>query len=273
MTGDAMDAARRVAMVTGATGAIGRAIARRIAAEGGFEVVLAARDEAAARDAAREISRAAGGANVRHELVDVSRWASIQALAARWRGPLHVLVNNAATAPRRRLETPEGIELQLATNVLGYLWMTLAFADTLRRSAPSRVVNVASYWAGDLDVDDLAFERRPYDNGTAYRQSKQADRMLTVALARRLSSDGITVNACHPGDVDSKLSNDLGFGGSASADEGARTPAWLAVSDEVEGQTGRYFAHRRREPDRFADDEAAIERLYEACMAFTPRDA
>jgi NAD(P)-dependent dehydrogenase (short-subunit alcohol dehydrogenase family) len=259
---------RRVAMVTGATGAIGGAIARLIAAEDGFEVVLAARDEAAAREAVGEIKRQTGNENVRYEAVDVSRKASIESLAQRWDGPLHVLVNNAAASPRRRQETPEGIEVQFATNVLGYVWMTLAFTHTLKQSAPSRVVNVASYWAGDLDLDDLEFEARRYSNGIAYRQSKQANRMLTVAFANRLAEHDVTVNVCHPGDVNSKLSNDLGFGGHESPDAGARTPVWLAVDPVGGEQTGKYFAHQRQERDRFAENVEAVQRLYEACMSY-----
>jgi len=119
--------ARRTAIVTGATGAIGRAIARGLAAHG-FDLVLPVRDPGRAK-----------GLPGRAEQVDVSSRASIEAFASRWSGPLSVLINNAAECPRRREQTPEGIERQLATNVLGYLWMTLAFQDALARSAPSRV--------------------------------------------------------------------------------------------------------------------------------------
>ena len=173
-----------------------------------------AANEAKAEQAVAEIQRATGNPHVRYELVDVSRHASVEALVKRWRGPLHVLINNAAASPRQRQETPEGIEVQFATNVLGYFWLTQLFSEHLKASAPARVINVASYWAGDLDLTDLEFKRRRYTNGAAYRQSKQADRMLTVAFAARLKPYGVTVNACHPGDVNSRLSNDLGFGGS-----------------------------------------------------------
>lgn len=256
-----------VAIVTGATGRIGKAIARGMAAAG-LSVVLACRNAERAAGAVEDIRAATGNVQVGFELVDVSRKASVQALAARWRGPLHILVNNAAVTPRRREETAEGIERQLATNVLGYLWMTQAFSEILKQSAPSRVVNVASYWAGDLELDDLEFRRRPYDNNEAYRQSKQADRMLTVAFAERLATCGITVNACHPGDVNSPLSNNLGFAGSQSPDEGARTPLWLATDPVGDRLSGRYFEDRREVCCPFASDRRAIAKLLEACLAF-----
>lgn len=255
----------RVAMVTGATGAIGKAIARQIAARPGFEVVLACRDEAKAERAAKEIATVTGNRNVRYEVVDVSRKSSVEPLAARWQGPLHVLVNNAAVTPRRRQETADGLELQFATNVLGYFWMIRAFSEHLKRSTPARVVNVASYWAGDLDLTDLEFRRRPYDNNEAYRQSKQADRMLTVAFAERLTAFGVTVNACHPGDVRSTLSGNLGFGGSQTPDDGARTPTWLAIESTGGNVTGRYFEYLQEVSCPFGANRVAVEELYSGC--------
>ncbi len=259
----------QIVLITGASGAIGQAIARQIAAKPGYGVVLAARNEDKARQAVREIIHATGNPQVRYEVVDVSRQASIQALAERWQGPLHVLINNAATTPRSRRETPEGIELQWATNVLGYFWMVQAFEAILRQSAPARVVNVASNYAGDLDLSDPEFKRRRYSNNSAYRQSKQANRMLTVALAERLKPFGISVNACHPGNVNSTVSNDLGFGGYESPDEGANTPVWLATEAAGQQQTGQYFSDRREMRCRFGADKAAVEALYQACLRYS----
>jgi NAD(P)-dependent dehydrogenase (short-subunit alcohol dehydrogenase family) len=256
-----------VALVTGATGAIGRAIARQLS-EKGIEVVLGCRDQTRAEQAVEDIRHSTSQARVRYELVDVSRKSAVLALADRWKGALHILINNAATAPRDRLETPEGIEVQLATNVLGYVWMVDAFTDVLKSSAPARVVNVASYWAGDLDLQDLEFTRRQYNNGRAYRQSKQANRMLTVAQAEQLKPLGITVNACHPGDVNSGVSNSLGFGGHESPDQGAATPVWLATSPVGLDKTGRYFEHMQEVRDPFAQNRPAMDALYQACLRY-----
>lgn len=258
----------QVAIVTGATGAIGQAIARQLAAQG-YEVVLAVRNGTKAEKVVKEITQTTNNNQVRYELVDFSRQISIQALADRWQGPLHVLVNNAGATPRTRQETPEGIELQFATNVLGYFWMTDAFTQILKQSAPARVVNVASYWAGDLDLNDLEFKRRRYNNNTAYRQSKQANRMLTVAFAERLNPYNISVNACHPGDVNSTLSNNLGFGGHESPDAGARTPVWLATDPIGQQETGKFFEHLREVRDRFGENKQAVEVLYQACLSYS----
>lgn len=259
---------RRLALVTGATGAIGKAIALEIAFQSEYRVVLLCRDAHKACKTTNELMQLSGNECVSYELVDVSSNDSVQALARRIREPVHVLVNNAAVTPRRRQETPAGIELQFATNVLGYFWLTRAFDDQLRAGAPSRVVNVASYWAGDLELDDLEFRRRNYDNNTAYRQSKQANRMLTVAFAERFAAHNVTVNACHPGDVKSRLSTNLGFGGHQSPQEAARTPAWLATGRIGQQETGKYFEHLQMKNCRFGDDAVAVNALYESCLGY-----
>jgi NAD(P)-dependent dehydrogenase (short-subunit alcohol dehydrogenase family) len=257
----------KVAMVTGANGAIGLAICRGLA-ERNHDVVLVCRDAERARQAQGQIEQTVAGARLRIAIVDVSRRQAVFAFAQGFVGRLDVLVNNAAIAPQRRTETPEGIELEFATNVLGYWWMMQAFAPRLATAAPGRIVNVASYWAGDLDLDDVQFQRRAYDNDTAYRQSKQCDRMLTAAFARRWPSAQLTVNACHPGDVHSTLSHALGYGGHQSPEQGADTPVWLATDPAVSGITGKYFANRRQESCPFAKDQAAVARLVAICEGF-----
>jgi len=258
----------RVALITGATGAIGGAIARRLAATPGFRIVVVARDPGRASAAAAAVREATGNADIHGEHADLALKADIDALAQRWQGPLHVLVNNAAETPRERELTGEGVERQFATNVLGYFRLIRALTPALRAASPARVVNVASYWAGGLDLEDLEFRRRHYDNDSAYRQSKQADRMLSMAFAGRLRADRISVNACHPGDVRSRLARNLGFGGHESPEQAAATPVWLAT-EAVGGEiTGGYFEHQRQTPCRFAADTAAIEALYAACSAY-----
>jgi NAD(P)-dependent dehydrogenase (short-subunit alcohol dehydrogenase family) len=146
--------------------------------------------------------------------------------------------------------------------------MIRAFTPCLLAAEEAQVVNVASYWAGGLDLDDLEFRRRHYDNGTAYRQSKQADRILSTAFAERLADQGVSVNACHPGDVNSTLSNNLGFGGHQSPEQGADTPVWLAVGSAGTETTGGYFENRRAVQCGFSKDRDTVERLFESCEAY-----
>ncbi len=256
------------ALVTGATGAIGEAIARGLAADNEREVVLIARNRDKAERTVKRIQRETGNSQVRFELADLSRGDAIRELAARWDGPLHILINNAAITPTRRQESAEGVELQFATNVLAYFRMIRAFTPYLIAAEGAQVVNVASYWAGGLDLDDLEFRRRGYNNDAAYRQSKQADRILSKAFADRLADQGVCVNACHPGDVNSTLSNNLGFSGHQSPEEGADTPIWLAIGNAGTEISGRYFENRQVVPCSFSNDRNRVEQLFNLCEAY-----
>ena len=254
----------KTAIVTGAYGAIGFAIAKGLVSKG-FEVILAGRNERRLEEAVSTIQVLVPDALVWYEVVDLSRERCIKDLSSRFEGVLDVIVNNAATTPRERLQTPEGLEVQFATNVMGYFWMMKYMHPHMKQSEDPRIVNVASYWAGDLDLDDLQFKSRPYNNDKVYRQSKQADRMLTVAFSEVFRPLGISVNACHPGDVNSKLSNNLGYGGHELPEEGAKTPVWLAWSEKVKGATGKYFDNENELFCQFSQDKEAIEKLYRFC--------
>lgn len=130
------------------------------------------------------------------------------------------------------------------------------------------MVNVASYWAGGLDLTDLEFKRRSYDNDKAYRQSKQANRMLSAAFAEKLMPFQITVNACHPGNINSELSNNLGFGGHETPDQGAETPVWLATHLIGQDITGQYFEHLTETTCPFVRDKKAVNDLFEICANY-----
>ncbi|MBN2715470.1 MAG: SDR family NAD(P)-dependent oxidoreductase [Deltaproteobacteria bacterium] len=254
------------ALVTGGAGAIGCAIASGLLQKGyDVTIVVRAHHQGVATLDALAPDR---GLPIAFEVCDLSLRREIEALSERWEGPLHVLINNAATCPRKKTHTSEGIEMQWATNVLGYFGMIKAFESALRCADTARIINVASYWAGGLNIKDPEFNHRSYDNDTAYRQAKQADRMLTRAFADRLSASHITVNSCHPGDVRSKLSGDLGFGGHESPRQGAATPLYLATDDAVAHVSGQYFAHLQPQRCGFSVDTHAVTKLHDLCESY-----
>ncbi len=259
---------RRIAIVTGAYGKIGKAIAEAITTNHQYEVVLVGKDEDRLIKAVSDIKNNTSNRFVSYKVVDLSRKDSIAKLDAEWEGPLHVLVNNAGTTPRQRQETSEGIEMQFATNVLGYFWMMNFMSKFMHNVSDARIVNVASYWAGGLNMDDVEFKHRSYNNDTAYRQSKQADRMLSTYFAACLLKHGIIVNSCHPGDVNSKLSNNLGYGGHESPAQGASTPVWLSISEEASDYSGKYFEHKQQVHCSFSDNKQQLERLYKLCFGY-----
>lgn len=252
------------AIVTGAYGVIGKEIVKGLLREG-LDVHLVGRDLARLADLESDLE------SIDHKLkahaVDLSSKKQIFELGQEIKSSIDVLINNAATAPVHRMENSEGVETQWSTNVLGYYWMISAFEAHLLKSKQPRVINVASYWAGGLDLADPEFKERRYNNDTAYRQSKQADRMLSYGLAEKYNGR-ISINACHPGDANSKLSNDLGFGGSESAVQAASTPLYLALTEAGVESTGCYFEHHRESACRFKEQKSEIAALMELCESY-----
>jgi NAD(P)-dependent dehydrogenase (short-subunit alcohol dehydrogenase family) len=273
-------AGKRV-IVTGPTSGIGKEIAVQLAALGA-ELVLACRDLGRGERTAAEIARRTGARDCSVMRLDASDQRSLREFArqCRERFPrLDVLVNNAGINRSRRQLSADGIELTFATNVLGYYLLTRELRDLLRAGAPARIVNVASTYAMDLDLDDLQFERRAYEGRKAYAQSKACDRLLTWAMARRLQG-GVTANAMAPGlVVRTGLYRDtppaamvfmrlLGLFIGRSIAQGADTAVWLSGSPEVENVSGRFFERREERPCEFRNTEDE-EKLWRICERLT----
>jgi len=232
-------------LVTGANQGIGKEIARGIA-KSGNKVVLAVRDEKKGKEALEDLVKSGiSKENLRVMTVDLSKQSSIRSFVDTFKAEyteLHGLINNGSVAgPPSRTLSEDGIEITFATNVMSYFLLSTKLQDLLIKGSPSRIVNVASNYAGALDINDINFDKREYNPDTAYRISKQADRMLSWALAEKLAGKGVTVNACHPGVINTKLLSDLGFSSGLGPADGAKTPTWLALSKDVEGTTGKFF--------------------------------
>jgi NAD(P)-dependent dehydrogenase (short-subunit alcohol dehydrogenase family) len=257
-----VDLGGRRAVVTGGASGIGAETARALAAAGA-EVTLAVRDLEAGRRAAAEITGATGtGARAGKVLVaplDLADPASVAAFAAAWRGPLHALVGNAGIMAPPLLRTPQGWEMQFATNHLGHFALATALHGALAAAGDARVAAVSSrgHLNGEVLFDDIHFVRRPYDPWKAYSQSKTANILFAVEASRRWAADGIAVNALAPGRVRTNLMRFIGDETAANApasfqaanpeivwktvEQGAATSVLLAASPLVEGVTGRYF--------------------------------
>jgi len=281
------DMGDRRCVVTGASSGIGKEIARNLAYFGAT-VVLACRDRERGSAALQEIVHDSGNERVTMLQVDVSSRASVRMFVRNLTAggsPVHVLVNNAGVVCHTQETTADGFERTWATNVLGYFMMSAMLLPTLRRSGPARVVNVASTYAGGLDLDDVQFERRRYDAMAAYRQSKQADRMLAWRLAEICRGDAITVHACHPGAVDTALQRPaptgwlqrlLGAGrrvGLKSPAEGAVTPTFVAAAPEVGDSTGKLWIDGAAVPCQFAAATDGLAALWRLCAAQSHCDA
>ena len=268
-------------MITGATSGIGKEIAMQLAALGA-ELILGCRDLKKGNKTASEIIRRTGSSKLTLMQIDTSSQKSIREFAREFRGKfrrLDVLINNAAgnRGALPKVNSIDGIELTFATNVLGYFLLTQELLGLLKKSAPARIINVASAYASDLDLDDLQFERRPFESFRAYAQSKACDRMLTWALERRLDGCGVTVNTMTPGliietrlyrnaapDLVNRLTQ---YSDGRTSAQGADTAVWLASSPELEGVSGKFFEEREELPCEFRNKRAE-EKLWRICESF-----
>ncbi|GAA2682387.1 MULTISPECIES: SDR family NAD(P)-dependent oxidoreductase [Actinosynnema] len=257
-----VDLTGKRAVVTGGASGIGRETARALASAGA-EVTLAVRDTAAGTEVAAAITAATGNPAVTAAPLDLADLGGVQAFADAWNGPLDILVNNAGVMALPALERVDsGWERQFAVNHLGSAALTLGLHRALAVADSARVVNVSSsgHLMAPVDFEDVNFEHRPYSPYGAYGQSKTAMILFTVALASRWASDGITVNALHPGGIMTNLQRHLDDAGLAAigakdadgttlavppgwktVEQGAATSVLLAASPLVAGITGRYF--------------------------------
>ncbi len=276
------DLVDRRCIVTGASSGIGKEIARNLAYFGAT-VVLACRNRDRGSAALQELVDASGNDRLTLQILDLSDPDSIRAFVRQVTAggmPINVLVNNAGTFCEARQTTAEGRELTWATNVLGPFALTNALAKTLRAGSPSRVVNVASKLAGGLDLDDLDFERRTYSGIKAYKQSKQANRMLSWGLQQRIG-DMVSVTACHPGGVNTRIYDNLSGVSRVlmsvvrkflkTPAEGATTPTRLAADPELAHLRAEFWADEALATCRFRD-RAAIDALWARCVELTQSD-
>ena len=200
----------KVAIVTGANTGIGLETARGLLAKGAT-VVLACRDLAKGEKARAELVADTGNQAatvMRLDLANVPRMRNfVTAFEAKF-PRLDVLIHNAGVWPRTRRKSEDGFELTFGVNHLGLFFLTHALRPLLERSAPARVVVLTSslHFEAELDFEDPQFKVRKHRGSLAYGQSKLANVMFTLALARRLS--GVTVNAVHPGVVATELNRE-----------------------------------------------------------------
>lgn len=274
--------AGKVCMVTGANSGIGKVTALELARMGAT-VVMVCRNRQKGEAAQAEIRRATGNAAVDLLLGDMASQQSIRDLAVAFKAKydrLHLLVNNAGAMSMQRTLTVDGLETTFAVNHLGYFLLTNLLLDVIKASAPARIVSVSSdaHKIGPMPFDDLQGEKK-YHGFRAYGQSKLANILFTVELARQLEGSGVTVNCLHPGMVDTNFGNGMKlpwpFGWimrqlTISPEQGAQTSLYLATSPAVEGVTGKYFAKKKlAKPSRAAQDAEAARRLWQVSAELT----
>ncbi|MCZ6620233.1 MAG: SDR family oxidoreductase [Gammaproteobacteria bacterium] len=272
-----------VCLITGATSGIGTVTAREMA-NAGFRVVMACRDLTRAAELRKELRNLGNAGTIDILECDLASLASVRKAAdtylADWQR-LDVLINNAGIMPRGFQRSVDGFELTFATNHLGPFLLTNLVLPLIERSAPARIVNVASraHRRGVLELEGVDGDGSRHNDMRSYSRSKLANVMFTLALARRLQSRGVTCNCLHPGVVATNIIPQGGWMGLAgnllkpfmlSEERGAETSLYLALSDAVAGESGGYYdEHKvRREPSSTARDVGAQEHLWRKSAAW-----
>ncbi len=288
----------KVILITGGTGGIGLEIAIGLAKLGGT-IVVTGRDRDRGQAAVAAIQARSGNRAIELMLADLSSQQQIRRLAREFMARhdrLHVLINNAGGLYGKRWESADGIEGTLALNHLGPFLLTHLLLPLLRASAPSRIVNINSsghYHSTTVNFEDMeaARWRRGF---LIYSQTKLANLLFTYELARRLPAQEITVNAVHPGIVDTQLFRRFieqrfflmgGIVAKAinlivrkvsyrimrfdSAETAAECPIYLASASEVAGISGKYFDCDKQIVDSSpaSHDAALSQRVWEKSSA------
>jgi dehydrogenase/reductase SDR family member 12 len=277
----------KVVLITGATSGLGLAAAEGFARLGA-SVRLLVRSEERGERARAQIVAASGNEDVVAGLCDLSDLDSVREFAARFMADeprLDVLVNNAGLLPSERTSSPDGIELTLATNVIGPFLLTSLLLTLLRASAPTRIVTVSSggMYTQRIDVHDLQGASADFDGPAIYARTKRAQVILNELWARRLRATGVVAHAMHPGWVDtpgprsslpnfSRLTRPL----LRASEEGADTIVWLGAADLPGRSSGGFWHDRRLRPTHRVpwtkESAQDRERLWNACAGLSGCD-
>ena len=271
----------KICIITGANSGIGKATAIGLA-KMGATIVMMSRNKERGEEAQKEIIKLTGNKKVDLILCDLSSQESIRKFVSEFKSKyqkLHVLINNAGVMLSKRGISVDGFEMNFAVNHLAPFLLTNLLLDALKKSAPSRIINVSSaaHRMAKIDFDDLQSEKRKYRLMKIYGASKLALMLFSYELSRKLEGTSVTVNTLHPGVVNTNLGQDQSSFSKGFAklffkkpEKGAETSIYLASSQEVEGITGKYFAKKQqKQSSEESYNEDYAERLWELSTEMT----
>ena len=262
-------------LVTGATDGLGRGVASELARRGA-SVLVHGRSAERGKQLVDELRRTTGNDRIELYLADLADLGQVADLADRVTGEhdrLDALVNNAGIGSglpdsREREESADGYELRFAVNYLAGYALTERLLPLLRRSAPARIVNVASLGQQAIEFDDVML-MQGYDGWRAYRQSKLAQVMYTVDLAERLPAAEVTANSLHPATfMPTKIVTEEQDYTVDALEFGIANVVRLVVDPDLADVTGRFFDRdAEAKADSQAYDPAARQRLRDVSRA------
>lgn len=271
----------KIVIITGANRGIGKEATKQIA-KLGAKVYMACRSLDSANMAREEIVNETGNNNVFVKHLDLASVESIIKFTDQFKKEetkLDLLINNAGLWTKTKKLTDINVEFTFAVNVLGPQFLTKLLIDELKRGTNSRIINTASHFAGGLDITDINFDRRKFNETLAYKQTKQANRLLTREWAKRLEKDNVSVYSLTPGFIpDTQLFREQNVFGKfllkifaliegRTIEEGADTIVWLASAEKILGNNGGFFNRRKEEKCKFNNPKEE-KRLWDKCDEF-----
>jgi dehydrogenase/reductase SDR family protein 12 len=283
-----VDMSGKTCIVTGANSGLGFAVTERLA-ELGASVTMVVRNRDRGQQARNTIIDRTRNPDIQLQVVDISSLAAVRQFVADFQqreDRLDVLINNAGVLLDQRQLSADGIEMTFATNILGPFLLTNALIPLMKHSAPARVILVSSggMYLQKLKVDDLQSQQGSFNGTLAYAQTKRAQVMLAELWAERLAGSGVTVNAMHPGWVDTP-----GVQGSLptfrrvmrpglrTPSQGADTIIWLAVAPCLAFESGKFWFDRRERAthklSRTKSTPSEYQRLWNECLSLSGLDS
>lgn len=267
----------KICLITGANSGVGKETAKQLA-ELDAHVVMVVRNETKGRQALEKIKSSTSKESLELMICDFSSQKSIRSFVSSFLKKydrLDVLVNNHGLMSNKKIITEDGYESTFAVNHLGFFLLTNLLLDLLKKSAPSRIINVSSGAYGAIrkwSLDDYNWEARKFSSFRAYSESKLYNIMFTQELAYRLKDSKITVNAYSPGFTRSnfgktnfimKVSLVLMFPLAKSPAKSAKTAIYLASSYELENISGKFFENSMiKNTNEMANDKDMQNKLW-----------
>lgn len=272
----------KIVLITGATSGIGKETALGLA-KLGATIVFTTRDNLKGEKTKKELIVATSNKNIHMIKCDLASFKSIRNCCKEFKSKydkLHILINNAGVWDFKRRESKDGIENIFATNYLAPFLMTNLLLDLLKKSSPSRIINVTSgMHYGTINFEDIEFKQN-FSGAKAYRQSKLGVILFTRLLAKKLEGTGVTVNVVHPGMNKTDLGRDAGgfsriifkmMGKNPKI--GAETSIYLASSPDVENITGKYFAKKEiKKSSKESYDMDLAKKLWDVSEKYLKND-
>ncbi len=257
---------QKIILITGSTDGIGKQTALELAGKN-QQVIIHGRSKERCLKAVDEIIAKTKNKNINYVVADFSNLKEVKGMSEEIKSKferLDVLINNAGVYLRRRMTDENGVELTFKINHLAHFYLTYLLFDLIKKSEDGRIINVSSiaHESADDDLSDLMLTKN-YSGYRAYANSKLHNLLFTYALHRRIKNSNVKVFALHPGVISTKLLYE-GFRMSGSPlSVGAETPVYLALSEDVENQSGKYFINKKEaRSSKTSKDEKFQEELW-----------